>query len=319
MRLPGLRRKGHAFYYDAGGKPRRWIALGSNEAVALRRYRELRGGETSAADSIDQMLADYARSLVGSKLTRSTLRQYGYFEASLSRWIGDQPAGSINQADIARYLEECPRTSARGEVSFLSGAYRRWMKLGKLDFNPCIGARCDKPRSKRDRLLSVAELHAVIAAAKRPVFGLAVELAYATGLRLSDLLALRWDNFGEEGESPILTRKTGARIVYAVDDGLRDILERCRALQAHVVSLHVLAVRGRALKPRTVERWWREACLAAGIADAQWRDIRAAAGTEVDRLGGDATAFLGHRDRRTTRIYLRGKQVITVKPLRLVK
>ena len=40
-KYPGLRRRHAAYYFDCGGKPRRWIALGSDEAVAMRRYAEL--------------------------------------------------------------------------------------------------------------------------------------------------------------------------------------------------------------------------------------------------------------------------------------
>jgi hypothetical protein len=42
VKYPGLRRRQNAFYYDTGGKPRRWIALGSDEAAAMKRYAELR-------------------------------------------------------------------------------------------------------------------------------------------------------------------------------------------------------------------------------------------------------------------------------------
>ena len=320
LKLPQLRRVGRAYYFDTQAKPRRWIALGSDEAQALKRYRELRGEVAAGADSVDRMLDEHARSLAASgKVKPSTLRQYGFLHVHLSRVLGHCQASALTQADVARYLEECPRTSARGEVSYLSGAYYRWLRLGRIAFNPCIGAKTDKPRSRRDRLLTLAELHAIIANGK-PALGLAIELAYATGFRISDLLALRWDDFGE-GEQ-IRTLKTGARQRYELDDNLRDILGRAKALHGRVVGLTVLAGRaGRPLKRGTVERWWREACAAAGVHGAHFHDIRAAAGTEVERLDGEVAAqrFLGHKDPATTRIYLRGRRVALLKPLKLAR
>lgn len=325
MRFPGLRKKHRSFYYDAGGKPRKWIPLGSDEQIALRRYHELRSGKGVArpTDTVDCMLKEYElwRAAGGGrkKITKSTLRQYGFFSLHLSRVFGDQPATALTQADVARYLELCPRTNARGEIAFLSGAYQHWMALGRVVFNPCLGARCDRPRSHRTRILSAKELNAVLDHAP-PRLELAIELAYCTGLRISDLVKLRWDNFGE-GES-IETGKTGARLRFVLDDGLRDLLARAKRLQGSVASLYVLSMRsGRPLRPRTIVRWWHEACAGAGVEDAQWRDLRAVSGTEVARLFGlsAAQAFLGHTTPNTTRIYLRGKEATTVKPLRLVR
>ena len=42
MKLPNFHAKGGAYYYVTGTKPRRWIALGSDLTIALRRYERYR-------------------------------------------------------------------------------------------------------------------------------------------------------------------------------------------------------------------------------------------------------------------------------------
>ncbi len=73
--------------------------------------------------------------------------------------------------------------------------------------------------------------------------------------------------------------------------------------------------RGRQVKTKTLRAHWDKACHAAGVQDAHFHDLRAAGGTEVDRRGGDAQKFLGHRNRTTTEVYLRDRRVNVIKPL----
>lgn len=184
---------------------------------------------------------------------------------------------------------------------------------GRLTFNPCFGVRIRRKTSKRDRLLLAAEIDAIVGRADERL-AVAIELAYATGLRIGDLCALRWQTI----DGIVETQKTGARQSYESTDALAAILTRARAPQARVGSLYVLCDRrGRKWKPDTLRGHWNAACEAAGVTDAHFHDLRAAAGTEVERLYGQEAArvFLGHKDVRTTLIYLRGLRVNRIRPL----
>lgn len=315
MKRPNLRKRGNAHYFDTGGKPRRWIALGSDEAVALRRYDELT--RKAAPGTIDAMLAEYLvapRSSRGEPLAPGTLRMYQVFRRHLSGVFGHQRPAELTQSTIVLYLLRCPRKSARGEIALLSMAYAAWLADERLDFNPCFGVRVHGlPKSKRDRLLTNPEIDAVIAKADERL-AIAIELAWCTGLRISDLCALRWADFVPTG---VETRKTGVRQAIEVTDALGAILDRARALQARVGSLYVLCDRrGRRVNDATLRGQWHRACELAGVANAQFRDLRASGGTEVDRRGGDAQKFLGHRSRATTEVYLRDKRANVVRPLK---
>lgn len=316
MKFPRLRRKGRAFYYDTQATPRKWIALGSNEPVAVAKYRAL-FQQVGNAGSVTVMLREYLVSIAG-KMAPNTHVQHNAWQRHIEAVFGELDAASITQGDIAKYLELCPRTSGRSEISLLSKSYHRWLRLEKLTFNPCIGAKSDRKRASRIRYVTDDEFRDVLSHAP-PLLSVAIELSYATGLRISDLCKLRWDQF-DDG-SAVHTQKTGSRQRYILNDDLRDLLTQARGLQGKVGSIYVLSGRGgQPLIRQTVGRWWRKALKAAGIEErAIWHDIRAKAGTDADASGQDATKFLGHTNPNTTKVYLRGRKITTVTPLKRIK
>lgn len=310
MKYPNLRKSGSAYYYDYGGKPRRWEPLGNDEARAMVKYRRIRAQAKPEAGTVDKMLADYL-ARPRAPLAPGTLVQYKLYRRHVAGVFGHQAPDELTQGDIVRYLRKCPRTSARNEIGLLSLAYVAWIEEERLSFNPCFGVKVRLPTSRRTRLLLNSEIDAIIAVSDERL-AVAIELAYATGLRVGDLIALRWADVAEHRE----TQKTGVRQGFEPSEALGAILARCRALQARVASLYVLCNRGGApYKPGALPARWKLACERAGVEDANWHDLRAAAGTEAERIGQDAQKFLGHRNRQTTEGYLRDKRVNVVKPL----
>src|SRR4029077_17290754 len=82
-RLRVRRRKSGAcsYYFDAGGEPRRWIALGSDEARARKRYDEFTAGAPKPG-STDAMLADGLVAMEG-KVKPGTLANYRAYRKHL--------------------------------------------------------------------------------------------------------------------------------------------------------------------------------------------------------------------------------------------
>jgi integrase len=313
-KLPRLRAKIHrdgtvSYWFDHGGKPRRWESLGKLEAIVLRRYEELIAAPKPAAGTVDAMLADAIEAMHG-KVAKGTLLNYRGYRKHLAAVFRGSP-DTVTQADVLRYLRTCPRMTFRNEIGLLSLAYVHWMDKGLLEFNPCFGVRIKRKGSKRKRLLLPAEIEAIVARSDERL-AVAIELAYATGLRIGDLCGLRWADVA----GIVQTEKTGARLELEPGDVLDAILTRARALQARVASLYVLCDRrGRRWKTGTLRDHWDRARESAGIVDAHFHDLRAAAATEIDRQGGNAQEFLGHQDARTTLIYLRGLRISRVRPL----
>lgn len=180
-KLPRLRWKGDAAYFDTQRKPRYWIPLGSNLLIILREYQKLMA-QPASVGTVGRMLQEHVDGLRG-KVTEGTHAQYRAWNRHLSGCFGRLFPNEVTQADVLKYLDVCKRTSARGEISLLSGAYRAAMRAGHVTFNPCIGARSDKPRSTRDRYITDDELAAVRAVAS-PLLAVAIDLSYVTGLRI---------------------------------------------------------------------------------------------------------------------------------------
>lgn len=305
-----------SYFFDHGGEPRRWERLLGNDEAVLRRYKDLIGATAAPAFSVDRMLGDYlelARAAVAKDdLAKGTYLNYCAYRKHLAAVFDPDPR-ETTQADVLHYLRACPRMTFRGEIGLLSMAFSNWMELGKLNFNPCFGVRIKRKASKRTRLLLPAEITAIVAKADERL-SVAIELAYATGLRIGDLCALRWATL----DGVVETQKTGARQAIEGSDALSVILARARVLQARIAGLYVLCDRrGRPWKTGTLRKRWNGACTAAAVANAHFHDIRAAAGTEFARLYGREAAreFLGHADVRTTLLYLRGLQVGVIRPL----
>jgi hypothetical protein len=214
--MKGLRQKVRAWYYDAGGKPRRWIALGTNQVAALKKYRQLvKESKPAIRGTIEAMLADYLAH-PRAPLAPGTLVGYKIFRVHLSAVFGHMMPEELTQSQIVRYLRRCPRKSARGEIALLSMAYTAWLEDERLTFNPCFGVKIALPVSKRTRLLAALEIDAIVGKADQRL-AVAIELAYSLGLRIGDLCGLRWSDFQANAE----TQKTGVRQAFEMTEGLR--------------------------------------------------------------------------------------------------
>lgn len=312
---PKLRVKTHrdgsvSYWFDHGGKPRRWEALGKDEARALEKYERLIAAPKPALGTVSRMLSDYITHVDG-KVAPGTLLNYKSYRKHLEGVFRDPLR--VSQADVLRYLRTCPRMSFRNEIGLLSLAYAHWMDKGLLDWNPCFGVHIKRAASRRTRLLQDAEIDAILRKADERL-AVAIELAYATGLRIGDLCALRWADLA----GIIRTQKTDAPLEIEHSDALDAILARARAVQDRVASLHVLCDRrGRRWLTGTLRLHWTTAVKAAGVANAKFHDLRAAGATAIERLYGAEAAreFLGHKDIRTTMTYLRGLRVNRIRPL----
>ena len=307
MKLPNLHRKGNAFYYVTGTKPRRWLPLGSDLQLALRRYERMRQSESPAGTVgalIQAWLANPPKTIMPS-----TLKSYRAYAGNIQRVFGEMYPDEVQRADVLRYMDECPRKSMAHEVMILRRVFERAVRQGVIAVNPCQGAKPETPvKTRRDRLISDAEFAAIRAAAP-PLLQVAMDLAFCTSLRPGDLCRLRFSDI----ETGIKTRKTGVWLHFERTDDLTAILDAAKALQGSVAVLTVLSERGRPITVRRLRSLWDAACAAAGVECAQFRDLRARSASAEPET---AQKRLGHTTPQMTKTYLRGRQVIHVTPLK---
>lgn len=122
----------------------------------------------------------------------------------------------------------------------------------------------------------------------------------------------------QNGEVRVTQEKTGATLRIEITERLQAVINRCieRANSFRVASLYlVLDEKGQPYNEWTLRKHWREASKAAGVNNAQFRDLRAKAGSDSD--GAEAAKnLLGHENMRTTEGYIRNRRGKLVKALR---
>ncbi|WP_186159070.1 tyrosine-type recombinase/integrase [Burkholderia gladioli] len=186
------------------------IIKGINPAIERRK-------EKSRKDwSVRQLIKDY-RERVLSTLADSTQRSYGRNLDRVERGIGALPIRDVTAADIVAEIE---RTKLGWVEEFthwcvLKAIFKHAAGKRLIDTNPCAGVSLEaiigkRPEIKKRLMLSDTEIHVLMNANMRDENLLAVRIALATGVRISELYtALRENLFLDESRWHIPKTKTG--------------------------------------------------------------------------------------------------------------
>jgi integrase len=313
---PRLRRKGKAYYYDHGGKPRRWEPLGTDYLEALRRYADIEGQPAKLPDTF----AAVAQRFAEAKLLQVAAKTRREYEAGLARLrlvFDPVPVANITPADVRRYMDLRPPVAATREKALLSTLINWARERGMVDCpNPCAGIRGVK--AKRTRYVEDAEFQAVRDEAPEWLQDV-LDLLLLVPHNPQDVLRLRRTDV-REGALHVRRGKTGEPVAIEVEGELAALLERLQApRQGEPASVFLLHRRG------TPATYWqvraafekaRQKALETGALAVSWqlRDLRAKAASEVEL--GHAQALLGHATQATTEIYRRKRRGVKVKPAR---
>lgn len=298
------------FYYVKAGK---WRPLGADLQSALYEYARIVAQPTDGmANLIDQALPDVLRDRKGRPLRPSTTAQYTRAAAELREALAEFRPQQLRAVDVRTMLDDYRDTPAvANRLLVVLGKVCQWaVDRGIIDANPAreVTRYIQTPR---DRLIAPGEL-AAIRALLTPRMQCIVDMAYLTGQRIGDVLAIRRADLVADGIA-FTQQKTGTRLVVAWTPELRAAVDRARALTGNLVPQTLFYARGGPPKYQHVWRAFHKAAERAGVANVTLHDLRAMAATEADADGLDARGLLGHRDRRTTEIYLRSRRVPVVR------
>lgn len=201
-----------------------------------------------------------------------------------------------------RVSSTCPNVSRQN----LESAQRYALEWGEVDSNPCVGIR-PHAEKKRDRYITDQEFHAILAQCSeymRCVF----ELAYMTGQRISDVLAIRLSDVSDEGIQ-FQQKKTGAKVLVSTSSDLRLIIARCKALPRQIRGMTLICnKKGKPVDYASVKAAWAVARKAAGVENVKIHDLRAKALTDTKKQGNNAQKLGGHSSERMTERYLRNRE-----------
>jgi integrase/recombinase XerC len=197
-------------------------------------------------------------------------------------------------------------------LSSCRSLFRQLNREGQLDNDPLLGVRGPKVRRKLPQVLDVDEASALVetdsggklAARDRAM----LELFYSSGLRLSELVGLRWlDLHLDESEVRVLGKGSKTRIVPVG----RHAVAALRALGVEEgMQADSPVFRGRAgapINPRTVQLRMNKLALQQGLPKhIHPHLLRHTFASHMLESSGDLRAvqeLLGHADIATTQIY----------------
>lgn len=289
-----------AYYFVRRGK---WVHLGRDLAGALARYSRL-----LTADRGDMVgLIDRTLEAARPRVKASTFAQYELAARRLREVFIEFTVDEVRPKHVGALMEhyrDRPNMANRMRT-LLKLAFSDAVRTGLRESNP-VSEIAPWPERKRTRYLTDAEWQAIQAQAS-PALCCIMDLAYYTGQRISDVLAIRLSDVTDEGIA-FRQEKTGKRLLIAHSPELRAAVERARRLH-RTTPLYLLGQRNGRMRSYTAARdLLRRAARSAGVADVGWHDIRAKAITDAKRQGLNAQALAGHTTEQQTVRYLRGRE-----------
>ncbi len=293
-------------YYDAGQRVR--ISSGSHDRAEARRQLALiqsriaQGSprvhrQSTVGDLLDLLLADYGRSE-----SRSAYSVSKRLEKHVRPTLGQIRADHLRVATVQKYIDDrrqakaAPATINR-ELAILRRALRLAYQSGVIEREIPIPSLPE--RNARTGFVEESGYRALITAAPdylRPI----ICVAYRTGIRLGELLALRRQQYDVTAGLIRLTRtKTDLpRTVPVYSDmaGFLAMLPPGRTWLFERDGRKIIDFRGA----------WAATTAAAGLAGLRFHDLRRSAVRNMERAGiprGVAMAISGHQTEAVYRRY----------------
>jgi len=291
-----------------------WIALGTDPSGLTDKLNSLKLPSRPTVNSFSWLADWYLRQIAPKHLSSRTILDRSECVKRLNEAFGQERLDSITPAAMQRYIyrraEMAPRRASM-EYSTLKQIYRWACRFGLADSNPAtdLWAPPDRPR---DRYVSHEEL--TLFDSLSPLWGGPVALlGYSLGQRLSDLLALRFD----ETELTFTTQKTRKRARIIMTDELLLLIKRVNP-DVQPGELIVTNTNGESYNRHSFGHRWRRCMkrfIEAGGQRFTFHDLKAKFVTDSQSAGLDPVIQALHDNPRTTRIYLRSKESTVVTAL----
>jgi integrase len=296
-----------------------------DETLASARRGDLAGAVRTGA-TFSAAAAEWLRYAEQERACKpTTLTDYGNMVRVLNRTFGDQAVESVTTESIERwktaFMAERKRSNRTLQkyLVVLHSIFKRAMKVYGLPRNPA--ATVERPRLARRAgidVFSSEEVLALVRAAANDQDGVLFLTAAFTGLRMGELLALRWEDVDFEAEAIRVrhswtagregTPKSGrGRAVPMMDDVAQALArlgqrERWTGEQDLVFCDPI----GRHLGYKSLSRRYKEALSDAGLRQLRFHDLRHTFGTHAIRAADprEVMEWMGHADIQTTQKYL---------------
>jgi len=322
-------KNGRYYRVIAEGKRRRWVPLtkvSDGMPAFLRALADL-NEEGARAYLMPSLVSDWERDVMPrhAPKTRVMDKHYNALIAQTFAQFAPPDVRPPDVADLLRLLQSKPKTHnmVRAQIGELM-RYAIERGFREPGSNPVSALRTMKT-PPRDRYITDSELRRIKIGGiygddgKRTRSGLMlcalIDMAYLTGQRIGDLLAMEWSQITDDGIAfkPSKTSgSTGARIIVGWSPKLRDVVARLRALKIERVAFTRKVITTQDGQPYTysgAQTAWKRAVKRSGVKGPTFNDLRAKALTDTDATQGRAAANAkgAHSTEGQTMDYIRHK------------
>ena len=331
---------GRYYLVRADGKRRVWVKLTKvSEGLPAfhRAMAEATAAPTVADDTLPKVIAQWEAEVMARHAPKTQRDEIARGKVIAER-LEEFRACDVQPPDVTDFLatyRDRPKTHNlyRAQIGELMrfAMQKGWRALGTNPVRDVIPTMSTPPRDRYPtdsevRRIKVAGIYGKDGRKTRSGLMLAalVDMAYLTGQRIGDLLALEWSAFGRDGIvfKPAKTEhSTGRSVLIEWTPKLRDVERRLKELRVErrafgsYVFTKQTAKRGMAAAGQRYTYWgastaWRRACERAGVEDLHFNDLRAKALTDTDETQGMQAARRkgNHSTEQQTSDYVRHKK-----------
>lgn len=239
------------YYWDGRTAGQGEVPLGTDFAEAKRRWEELEGLRDTGAGTLKQAFDKFERDVLPTYASATTRRDYANSLRAMRPTMERATWEAITTPMLAAYRDQrSAKTRANRELALLSLVWK-WAREWGYTQLPYPGQGMRKnPERPREVQITDAVFSALYAQAD-PVLRDALDWITATGLRITDVLALRLTNC-RDGVVRVQASKTGkaAEFVIAASSVIPRLIES-RMANKRAMHLRMLATpTGRAVTER---------------------------------------------------------------------
>lgn len=267
------------------------------------------------ADTVQAFLEHLVR---GRNASPHTVRAYGRDLDAFRRFAGPDFPFAVTVRTVRAYLAERRGRAVSGatvsrELASLRAFYRYWKRQGQVGDNPAAGISTPRTKHRLPRFLDPAAVAVLLEAPSaltpqgrrdRAI----LETFYSTGMRLSELTQLRWQDIDRvAGLVRVMGKRRKQRILPLGNPALNALAVHAAAGAAGPQQPVFCNARGGRLTPRSIERlmagYIRRVGQEPGLSP---HSLRHSFATHLLDNGADLRSvqeLLGHASLSTTQIY----------------
>jgi integrase len=311
------------FTYDAGGKPRKEIPMGTDYLLAIQKWAELHESKPDEKLTVAWAIGKYRASPQFDEVSLGTQADYGFALDKLALAFGDAPLDEVRPSHVTLYLDKRGMESkhrALREKAVLSMIYTWAIARDYCTVNPVASIKTKRLPGRKAVYITDELLESVYQKAS-PSLKDAMDLAYYLGQRPADVLAMSESDI-RSAFFDFTQNKTGTSMRITATATELDALMKRIALRKQQFPVHCMQLlvdeSGKPMTRAKLRSRFEAARYAAGVDGDkfQFRDLRRKAGADLrDQAGLEAAQdLLGHKSITMTEHYTggRGRKVTAI-------